>query len=118
MMKLITCWFLQSCSEMVMPSCSNGVTDLFENNPWDFEAFTKSCQKKWGVTPRPNWILEQFGGKNIRAASNIIFRLAFYKQVSFYDIERLDSYRRKLPLRLELHQRRIMTCYIVTQILI
>lgn len=66
-------WDFQSCSEMVMPSCSNGVTDLFENNPWDFEAFTKSCQKKWGVTPRPNWILEQFGGKNIRAASNIIF---------------------------------------------
>lgn len=66
-------WDFQACSEMVMPSCSNGVTDLFENNPWDFEAFTKSCQKKWGVTPRPNWILEQFGGKNIRAASNIIF---------------------------------------------
>lgn len=57
-----------------MPSCSNGVTDMFEASPWDFDDFRRGCQARWGVTPRPNWILEQFGGRNITAASNIIFR--------------------------------------------
>lgn len=66
-------WSFQACSEMVMPSCSNGVTDMFEASPWDFDDFRVVCQQRWGVTPRPNWIQEQFGGRNITAASNIIF---------------------------------------------
>ena len=59
---------------MVMPSCSDGVDDMFERSPWIYDDYVKGCRARWGVTPRPDWILEEYGGKNITAASNIIFR--------------------------------------------
>ena len=60
---------------MVMPTCSNGVDDMFEPDPWNFTTFAAECYKRWKVVPRPRWIVEEYGGKNISAASNIIFRL-------------------------------------------
>lgn len=59
---------------MVMPSCTTGITDMFEPNPWNLTAFTNECEKNWNVKPQPNKILTEYGGKNIRSASNIIFR--------------------------------------------
>jgi len=59
---------------MVMPECSDGVKDMFPVNAWDLAGIIKRCQSTYGVTPRPHWIVEQFGGKNIATASNIIFR--------------------------------------------
>ena len=47
---------------------------MFEPAPWDFDAYSKSCQKQWSVTPRPRWPITQYGGKNITTATNIIFR--------------------------------------------
>ena len=64
----------QSCTEMVMPYCSDSVQDMFPVVKWDETQFIKGCQKNWKVTPRPQWINLQFGGKDIQAASNIIFR--------------------------------------------
>ncbi|XP_013394465.1 lysosomal Pro-X carboxypeptidase-like [Lingula anatina] len=66
-------WNFQACSEMVMPLCTDGVHDMFEPQPWDFNAFAKGCKKQFGVVPRPQWIKTQYGGKNITSASNIIF---------------------------------------------
>ena len=66
-------WDYQACTEMVMPTCSNGKDDMFEPAPWDFDAYSKSCQKQWSVTPRPRWPITQYGGKNITTATNIIF---------------------------------------------
>ncbi|XP_073517804.1 lysosomal Pro-X carboxypeptidase [Phyllobates terribilis] len=66
-------WSYQACTEMVMPFCSDGVTDMFEPQTWNFEAFSEECYKQWGIKPRPEWITSMYGGKNISAASNIIF---------------------------------------------
>ena len=60
-----------------MPTCSNGKDGMFEPAPWDFDAYSKSCQKKWSVTPRPRWPITQYGGKNITTATNIIFRYVY-----------------------------------------
>lgn len=36
-------WEFQSCSEMVMPMCSDGENDMFEKLPWDFKKFNDKC---------------------------------------------------------------------------
>ncbi|KAG0423992.1 hypothetical protein HPB47_000247 [Ixodes persulcatus] len=66
-------WGIQSCNEMVMPMCSNGKTDMFFDRPWIIENVTAKCEK-FGVTPDVHKVALIFGGKNISAASNIIFR--------------------------------------------
>lgn len=66
-------WDYQTCTEMVMPFCSDGITDMFRPSNWSIEAFTRDCQKKYGVTPRPGWPTLQFGGRSWKGQSNIIF---------------------------------------------
>jgi len=66
-------WDYQSCTEMVMPMCSNGFTDIFEKSPWDFEKFAKYCHTTYGIQPVVDIIEKIYGGKNLNAASNIIF---------------------------------------------
>jgi lysosomal Pro-X carboxypeptidase len=67
-------WDYQSCTEMVMPIGSTPSPDnMFLPAPWDLQAFIKNCQNKWKVTPRPNWAIDYYGGRNIKAASNIVF---------------------------------------------
>lgn len=66
-------WSYQSCTEMVMPFCTNGVDDMFETYQWDLEKFSDDCFSQWGVKPRPHWITTLYGGKNISSHSNIIF---------------------------------------------
>jgi len=82
---------LQSCTEMVMPTCSDGITDMFESDPWNLTQLTAECRKKWNVVPRPRWIVEQYGGKNISTASNIIFRFDDCSQWIYF-IVILDSF--------------------------
>lgn len=67
-------WSFQSCTEMVMPMCSDGVNDMFEPSPWNFSAFAAGCQQRWGVTPRPDWAITEYWGTSLATASNIIFR--------------------------------------------
>ncbi|XP_025204425.1 lysosomal Pro-X carboxypeptidase-like [Melanaphis sacchari] len=66
-------WGYQSCTEMVMPMCSNGVKDIFEKQPWNYEANAKYCFETYGVLPSIYAIEKTYGGKNLNAASNIIF---------------------------------------------
>lgn len=66
-------WDFQACTEMVMPMCSDGIHDMFEPTTWNLTEFTEGCKKRWNVTSRPNWMITQYGGKDIAAASNIIF---------------------------------------------
>jgi len=66
-------WDYQSCTEMVMPISSNGTSDMFPPSYFSLEALTEYCQQTWGVTPRPHWIPTYYGGRNIGAASNIVF---------------------------------------------
>ncbi|XP_060903022.1 lysosomal Pro-X carboxypeptidase [Labrus mixtus] len=66
-------WFYQSCTEMVMPMCTDGVQDMFEPEEWNFQAFSDECNVIFGVRPRADWADIVYGGKNIASHSNIIF---------------------------------------------
>ena len=68
-------WNYQSCTQMVMPMCSDGKNDMFESVKWDFDAVTQDCKKSYQVTPRELWAVHTFGGKNEIASgvSNIYF---------------------------------------------
>ncbi|CAN8028153.1 unnamed protein product, partial [Ixodes persulcatus] len=72
-LSLLGGWGIQLCNEMVMPICSNGKTDMFFELPWIIENVTAKCEKTFGLTPDVNKAALIFGGKNISAASNIIF---------------------------------------------
>jgi len=66
-------WGVQSCNEMVMPMCSDGVTDMFEPTLWNYTSYEQNCLKQFGLRPRPNMAELIYGGRNIRASSNIVF---------------------------------------------
>ena len=66
-------WEYQTCTEMVMPFCSNGQTDLFPPSSWNLLNFTLSCQKKYGTTPRSRWEVTNYGGSHLKYATNILF---------------------------------------------
>lgn len=67
-------WEFQSCTEMVMPICQNGTTDMFPPKPWDFKAFSDDCYKKFKVRPRdPQAAITEYGGGRLVGANNIIF---------------------------------------------
>lgn len=66
-------WDFQACTEMIMPMCSDD-NDMFENGAWDFKKFSDDCFKKWGVRQtNPELPILEYGGKDIGAASNIVF---------------------------------------------
>ncbi len=44
-------WGYQVCNEMVMPIQTNGVTDMFLADPWNADAFVKSCQEQSHLNP-------------------------------------------------------------------
>jgi len=58
---------------MVLPVCSNGVTDMFENNPWNFTKYSQNCYKQYGVYSEYEKAIMMFGGRDITTATNIIF---------------------------------------------
>ena len=61
---------------MIMPMCSDGVSDMFRPEPWNLTAYAEDCKKTYDVTIQPDLIQTMYGGKNITAHSNIIFRQA------------------------------------------
>ncbi|XP_033743096.1 lysosomal Pro-X carboxypeptidase-like [Pecten maximus] len=66
-------WGYQACTEMVMPSCSNGVTDMFEPTTYNFSLVSDACFKQFKIRPRKSWVITEYLGKNLKTASNIIF---------------------------------------------
>ena len=65
---------VQACTEMVMPQCSDGITDMLRPQPWNFTGYRDVCMARYGVTVEPYLIETLYGGKDISAHSNIIFR--------------------------------------------
>ncbi|XP_017889844.1 lysosomal Pro-X carboxypeptidase [Ceratina calcarata] len=66
-------WPFQSCTEMVMPMCTNGVNDMFEPHSWNFDEYSKDCEKQFSVKPQPNLACEQYGCERLSTATNIVF---------------------------------------------
>lgn len=70
-------WDWQSCTEMVMPLSIRENTLLPQYN-WEFKDLESWCLEKFGVKPKQHWIVEEFGGQDIKAVlkrfgSNIVF---------------------------------------------
>ncbi|RAL53700.1 unnamed protein product [Cuscuta campestris] len=70
-------WGWQACTEMVMPMVVSDES-MFPPSSYNYTETELSCQKSYGVKPRPHWITTQFGGQRIehvlkRFGSNIIF---------------------------------------------
>ena len=69
-------WGYQSCTQMVQPFGSNGITDFFyPATPWNVDEFSKGCLRNLGVTTRPDWANVGFPGSRIDGDrfSNIVF---------------------------------------------
>lgn len=66
-------WDFQSCTEMVMPICSDGVNDMFDPEPFNLTSYVRDCKTRWGVTTQVNKVQTLYGTKNMNSASNIIF---------------------------------------------
>jgi len=57
-----------------MPFSNDGVNDMFwPPAPWNATAASDGCLASWGVRPRPDWPVTQWGGKGLEGASNIVF---------------------------------------------
>lgn len=62
-------WAFQTCTDMVMPMCSSvdaGQRDMFPRSEWNFQAYSDECARKFGVRPRVNAAVTQFGGDDLR----------------------------------------------------
>lgn len=66
-------WNIQTCTDMLMPICSNGVSHLFERADFDLNQVKNDCKQQFGIIPDEQYAVRTFGGKNIKSASNIIF---------------------------------------------
>ena len=70
-------WEVQTCNEFPMPMGDDPSQSCFTWVNWDKDAFTSHCQSKYGMTPKYNWALDYFGGRNpakdFASSSNIIF---------------------------------------------
>nr|XP_045001879.1 lysosomal Pro-X carboxypeptidase-like isoform X2 [Jaculus jaculus]XP_045001880.1 lysosomal Pro-X carboxypeptidase-like isoform X2 [Jaculus jaculus] len=66
-------WAYQSCTEIILPFCTDGVEDMFEPHTWDWKKYSDECYSQWGVRPRPSWITTMYGGRNISSHTNIVF---------------------------------------------
>lgn len=69
-------WNFQTCTEMVMPMCSNLDKERFDMFPkveWNFKNFSDDCFRRYGVRPNENAAIRNYGGNNLEAVSNIVF---------------------------------------------
>ena len=67
-------WDVQCCGEVAQPIGSYGLpNDFFLPSPFSLDEFVRGCEQRYNTTPRPYWVLQQYGGYDIRGASNIVF---------------------------------------------
>jgi len=70
-------WDLQTCGEFPMPMGDDPSQSCFTWKSWDKADHTDYCKSKYQLTPKYDWALDYFGGRDPKvdfsAASNIIF---------------------------------------------
>jgi dipeptidyl-peptidase-2 len=73
---LAQAWDYQACTEINFPEATNtnGITDMFPARNFTLANLSEYCQKTWEITPRPNWLITEYGGDvEVKYATNIIF---------------------------------------------
>lgn len=70
-------WDYLFCSEMVQPMSRDGVHDMFFSQPFSLNGTAEQCRSQWGVEPKPLWATINYGGRRLRAASNIVWSNGF-----------------------------------------
>ena len=70
-------WDWQWCTEMLPDSfwfSTDGVRDMFWKNEYNQTLINEHCRQVWNVTPREDWIRNEYGGRHILFGhSNIVF---------------------------------------------
>lgn len=66
-------WDYQACTEILLSSGTNNITDMFTPLPWTLDMRAEYCLKTWGIRQRPGWFATSLWGNSIQSASNIIF---------------------------------------------
>ncbi|XP_024890645.1 lysosomal Pro-X carboxypeptidase [Temnothorax curvispinosus] len=66
-------WDYQTCTEMVLPICTDGINDMFEPAEWNIGDYNNTCFKRYSVSSQPYLVCEQYGCGNFTSASNIVF---------------------------------------------
>eukprot|EP00042_Codosiga_hollandica_P035263 m.260053 g.260053 ORF g.260053 m.260053 type:complete len:474 (+) comp54593_c0_seq1:2142-3563(+) len=67
-------WDYQACTEFMWQSETNNVTDMFPPRTWLYSDMIAYCNATFGIIPRPNWFLQEYGSGNISSsATRIIF---------------------------------------------
>ncbi|XP_064476309.1 lysosomal Pro-X carboxypeptidase-like [Ornithodoros turicata] len=66
-------WSFQTCTELIMPTCSDGVSDMFQPEAWDLKKLAKRCQQRFGVTPDPSRLKMLYGGSDMSSTTNLVF---------------------------------------------
>lgn len=44
-------WNILACADMVMPMGSNGVDDMYNDQPFDYVGYNKFCKDTYGLNP-------------------------------------------------------------------
>lgn len=70
-------WDVQSCNEFPMPMGDDPAVSCFTWDNWDKYAFIQHCNNTYQQTPKFDWALDFFGGRNpskdFADVSNIVF---------------------------------------------
>ena len=70
-------WDFQFCTQMLCQEtyyARDGVSDMFWKYPFDLEFINQRCEIEYGVEPRPDWIVTQYGPlSKLDQYSNIVF---------------------------------------------
>lgn len=59
-------WDVQTCRDMAMPIGNDPDQSAYGWANWEEAAHTQHCMQTYGMTPRYDWALDYFGGRNAR----------------------------------------------------
>ncbi|XP_049514837.1 lysosomal Pro-X carboxypeptidase-like [Dermacentor silvarum] len=63
----------QECTELIHPTCSDGVKDMFYPQEWDPEKFAERCRKRFGVTPDFDGMSKKYPLPDLKMMYEIFF---------------------------------------------
>lgn len=84
-------WDYQWCTESMAQELpyfpTTGDRDMFwDQGPFNTSLIREHCLKAWGVEPQPHWSLLQYGGTDLRDASNIVLSNGNYDPWSVFGV--------------------------------